>query len=898
MTSRTFGKYEVIRSIGTGGMGEVFVARDPALNRLVAIKAVHAHLAADATFGARFAREARIIAQLDHPNIVPVYDFDGEHSPPYMVMPLISGNSLRERLAERRQSGQRGLPFDEAARILSAVAAALDTAHAKGVIHRDIKPGNILLSVDGGTRLADFGIAKIIDESANAQQLSLPDSTIGTAAYMSPEQAAGKPVEARSDIYSLGAVLYEMVTGRPPFKGTSASAVVMMHVTETPPDARTINPLVPPSAAVVLARALAKQPGDRPATARAIAEAFAASLTVSPADDPNAGDAATLPETPAVVPDAARSAPRAMPANNGSLPPPIPADLSAPGAANPPAMPAARARHPARLALIAGAGGLVLIGVTAIFLRGTPAPTVPPTAPPEATLAAASATAIPATASSLAPLESAAVPTPTATSAPSAAEPRYGELRIGTAVGPGPGSVLVRLDNVALPVSGTRYVLWSGASPPLQRMGVLTVENARIRQILALPIESVEGMAQAIITYETDPLTKQPSSRVAFVAAASRDTVIALKAAAGGTTVADPKGGLEAAEEQLAIAVEHQGLLQRAIQAGDLREMRRHAEHTVNIIEGKSGPLFGDLDRNGVTENPGDDVGVKTHVANLRGRAPDDTRAALDEVTSILQETISLAVKVLSVDKVADGAKFADQGAALLRTLSSGAGGEAKLAGAATRLPNATDVPLLRGAAYPKLPAADTAILPALVISSFSALVRPTTGVLSQAEGQYLIVAQHMGFMERSLASGNVAESRQHGEHITNILEGAKGKRFGDRNGNGRIENPGDGVGVAGYIERALEAAASAPANFYVIQFGANATRTLELIDAASATASRMAAADTQAELLRLIPALRDQLKATLVGDDRDRDGIIEPLFSEGGLRSIRNTAAAAASPH
>jgi len=911
MTSRAFGKYEVVRTLGAGGMGEVFVARDRALNRLVAIKAVHPHLAADPTFGARFEREARIIAQLDHPNIVPVYDFDGAHVPPFMVMPLISGQSLRERLAERRATRHRGLPFAEVERILSAVAAALDAAHAKSVIHRDVKPANVLLSEDGSVRLTDFGIAKLLDESAGEMQLSLPDSSIGTATYMSPEQAAGKPAVPRSDIYSLGVMLFEMVTGRPPFKGGAATAVMLSHVADPAPDACVANPQLTPSAGAAIGRALAKKPEDRPETARALAEAFAAGLAMSPESDEDDHEAMTVPETPVAAPVGSPSL-TPVPAPRQAAPPPggapSTAPVHAPGQLAPPPVladdlrpapvsvtsGAARTRAPKRIVpAVIGLGAVVLAlaGVGLATQGGAPMPGASPTATAFAPPPASPTALIVAQVATVPP------PPPLATSTVAAPEPRYGEARVAITTTGAPGSVQIRLDNVTLPASGTRYVLWAGSGAEVQRLGVLTVENARIRQSVPLPKGALDGLAAARITYETDSSAPRPSSRVAFVASANTEISGALRALSAGAGAADPKKDIGNAEEQLAIAIEHQGLMQKAIQAGDLRDTRRHAEHVVNIIEGKSGPLFGDLDRSGVAENPGDDVGVKAHLASARAGAPESAQTAFGEVTAILQDAIGQAVKVLSVDKVADGAPFATQGAALLNSLSPTAGGESRLAAAAARLPAGVDVPLLRGPTYPQLPAVDTVVIPSPVLSALAALGRPATGVMAVAEGQYQIAAEHLLFLERSLAAGNLAESRQHGEHITNILEGARGKRFGDRNGNGRTENPGDGVGVLGHIERAVTAAGGAPASFYVLQFSANATRTLELVDAASASAARIAAADTVAEAQRLLPSLRIQLRAVLDGDDRDLDGVVEALFGEGGLRSIRSMAAAASSP-
>jgi hypothetical protein len=284
MTPRAFGKYVVVEVIGRGGMADVYRARHPTLARDVAIKAIHPHLATEPGFQERFVHEARLVAGLRHPGIVQVYDFDAVGGRPYMVMEFIDGGTLKDRLARIR--AERGaMTLDETVHFLVPIADALDYAHAHGAVHRDLKPANILLTSAGDPVLSDFGIAKILEDSI---QISATGALVGTPAYMSPEQAGSRPVDARSDQYSLGIVAYEMVTGQVPFHGESPTAVMVQHLQDPPPEPRRFNPAIPVSVQAVILKALAKDPAARFASAGEMARAF----TVA---SPDRGDAeATL----------------------------------------------------------------------------------------------------------------------------------------------------------------------------------------------------------------------------------------------------------------------------------------------------------------------------------------------------------------------------------------------------------------------------------------------------------------------------------------------------------------------------------------------------------------------------------------------------------------------------
>jgi serine/threonine protein kinase/Flp pilus assembly protein TadD len=269
----TIPDYTITRLLGQGGMAEVYAGLDPALDRPVAIKLIHPRLAVDAQFEERFRQEARLVASLRHPHIVQVYDYQVTDDGPVMVMEFLPGGSLKERLDDLRARGER-LPLAEAARITDALASALEYAHRQGAVHRDVKPANVLFDREGAPVLADFGIARILDDDSG---LTRPGTIIGTPAYLSPEQASGEVVGPASDLYSLGVVLYEMVTGTPPFQGTT-TAILTGHASTPPPAAASRVAGLPAAVDEILRRALAKSPADRFPSSAALALAFRAAM--------------------------------------------------------------------------------------------------------------------------------------------------------------------------------------------------------------------------------------------------------------------------------------------------------------------------------------------------------------------------------------------------------------------------------------------------------------------------------------------------------------------------------------------------------------------------------------------------------------------------------------------
>jgi tetratricopeptide (TPR) repeat protein len=308
------GPYQIIEQLGSGGMATVFKAYHASLDRFVAIKVLHPAFKQDPNFLSRFQREARIVAKLQHPAIVPVYDFNEHNGQPYLVMRFIEGETLKARLSKS------DLTLPEVVRVLHPVGEALSYAHSQGVLHRDVKPSNILLTPDGAVFLADFGLARI----AQAGESTLSqDALVGTPQYISPEQARGDAdLDARTDVYSLGVVMYELLVGRVPYQADTPYAVIHDHIYAPLPLPRSIKPGFPESLERVLLKALAKERDDRYGAVSELITAFeqAAQAIVSDASTqvadqpvvvpPPIVPAATPPVVSAVAPTVVTTAPR------------------------------------------------------------------------------------------------------------------------------------------------------------------------------------------------------------------------------------------------------------------------------------------------------------------------------------------------------------------------------------------------------------------------------------------------------------------------------------------------------------------------------------------------------------------------------------------------------------
>jgi basic membrane lipoprotein Med (substrate-binding protein (PBP1-ABC) superfamily)/ABC-type phosphate/phosphonate transport system substrate-binding protein len=289
LVGRTLGQYRIIEQLGKGGMATVYRAFQPSLERSVALKVLMPYFAHEEGFSKRFVREAKAIARLDHPHILPIYDFGQEGDIHYIVMKCVDAGSLKD-----LEAGQP-IPLDVCVDILSQIADALDHAHQHGVIHRDVKPANVLMDRGHWVFLTDFGLARMVEGS---QQLTASGVGVGTPAYMAPEQCQGREIDRRADIYSLGIVLYEMLTGCVPFEAETPLAVVLKHITEPLPMPRTINPDISETVELVVLKALAKEPDDRYQSAGEMAAALCNAVECA---EMEALAAAPEPPSPAVV---------------------------------------------------------------------------------------------------------------------------------------------------------------------------------------------------------------------------------------------------------------------------------------------------------------------------------------------------------------------------------------------------------------------------------------------------------------------------------------------------------------------------------------------------------------------------------------------------------------------
>lgn len=265
LIGKTLGPYRILEQIGVGGMSTVYKAYQPSMDRYVAVKILPHYLSQDPEFARRFQREARAIARLEHAHILPVHDYGEYEGIAYIVMRYVEAGTLKERMA------QGPLPLDEIDRLVGQIGGALDYAHRLGVIHRDVKPGNVLMDAQGDTYLSDFGLARMMETT---QQLTASGVGVGTPAYMSPEQGQGVKVDHRSDIYSLGVILYEMITGHVPYEAETPMGVVLKHISDPLPLPRTIVPNVPEAVEKVILKALAKDPAGRFQTAGEMVEAL------------------------------------------------------------------------------------------------------------------------------------------------------------------------------------------------------------------------------------------------------------------------------------------------------------------------------------------------------------------------------------------------------------------------------------------------------------------------------------------------------------------------------------------------------------------------------------------------------------------------------------------------
>src|SRR5450432_1446505 len=309
LIGQQFGQYELTAVLGKGGMATVYRAHQSSIDRDVAVKVIRSDLADTPDFIKRFEREAKTIASLSHPHIVKVFDYGQHDDMVYLVMELLKGGNLADVI--------RATPLDtfKAMRLLDQIASALDYAHQSGIIHRDLKPQNVLLDNAQNAILTDFGIAKIMSETTSLTQQG---AAMGTPSYMPPEQWQGKALDTRADVYSLGIMLFEMLTGKLPFTADTPYSMMHMHTDEPPPSILVFRSDLPPAVEAVLRKTLAKEPKDRYASAGQVAEAFRAASAVEAPRKAALEDAIPTTQTKAAIPKAVQ--PTLIDASSASAP--------------------------------------------------------------------------------------------------------------------------------------------------------------------------------------------------------------------------------------------------------------------------------------------------------------------------------------------------------------------------------------------------------------------------------------------------------------------------------------------------------------------------------------------------------------------------------------------------
>jgi Tol biopolymer transport system component len=391
LTGQTLGPYRIVEQLGRGGMAAVFKAFQPSLERYVAIKVLPPYYAHEPGFAERFTREARAVARLEHPHILPVYDFGQEGDYTYIVMKYVPAGTLKDLIADGPLAPGR------AADVISQIAEALDDAHRQGIIHRDVKPSNVLMDRGQWALLMDFGLARIVEGS---KQLTASGVGVGTPAYMAPEQGRGVKVGPQADVYSLGIVLFEMLTGQVPFDAETPMAVVIKHITDPLPLPRAINPRIPEAVERVILKALAKEPDHRYATAGEMAAALQRALEeaeigwgeAAPLAEAVSEAVPPMPETQPVPPEKAVPAPSEGPplpekagaGKAATLPVPEPSPVAERTAVGPrrPKMPWWGFAGGAVVLLALLGAILAATGVFRPFVRGGPASALPPTSSP------------------------------------------------------------------------------------------------------------------------------------------------------------------------------------------------------------------------------------------------------------------------------------------------------------------------------------------------------------------------------------------------------------------------------------------------------------------------------------------------------------------------------------
>ncbi len=394
LSGKTLGQYHIVQKLGAGGMAIVYLAEQPTMDRTVAIKIMPSQFLYAPQFLQRFEREVKVIARLQHPRILPVYDYGQIEERPYIVMAYMPGGTLADRIKEGP------MPLDEVIRLTNQIAEGLDHAHSEGVIHRDFKPSNVLLDKSSNAYLADFGIAKISETTVHLTG----SSVIGTPSYMAPEMGQGSEATPAVDVYALGITVYQMLAGKLPYEGGTPIRMLMAHATDPIPGVRVERPDLPPAIEAVLKKAMAKNPEDRYRSAGELADALQAAASGEWEEIPLPPETVDI-KTPTPTPIHMPTPPPPTPASVPTPPSPMPSPQATPVAAPLPSVGAAKpsgSRAGLVIGIIAGAlvlgailcgGGLLLLGALGSAASPATPPRIQP--PPGKTVRPANPTGIP-----------------------------------------------------------------------------------------------------------------------------------------------------------------------------------------------------------------------------------------------------------------------------------------------------------------------------------------------------------------------------------------------------------------------------------------------------------------------------------------------------------------------
>lgn len=648
LIGRKLGQYEVVEQIDRGGMATVYKGFQPSVGRYVAIKVLPPHPGLDEQFIERFKLEAKTIGSLQNPHILPLYDYGmSEDNVLYLVMALADGGSLSSLIDHG--------PVDllRVERLLRAIASGLDYAHRRGIVHRDIKPGNILLDGEGNPLIADFGIVKMLSSGANLTGTAV----VGTPAYMSPEQAQGMEIDGRADIYALAVMVYEMLAGKQPYQGDTPMQVLLKHINAPVPDLLTQRSELPAELGPVMERALAKEPDQRYQTAIQFAEAF--SEAIHRRDASRAAIRAAQPlQVATSIPASTIPAGQAASAENPTNPTSPSQTIIMRDSVNP-------------LVLLAGFGLIALvIVIVAVLLINQPGGRDPVVANPTGAETQASAEVSP-TARAVA-------------AQPTSAVRSFGETRFSSVNSLG-DTVLLRLSGVRR-LSGERYAAWLTHSENDEFVALGEVITDATGEGSVVFTDSQGRMLPShfngvIITRETS-IGDAPSGPVAYrgeIPAAISSSLLSI-------FVADERGIrggslIDGAIQEARAAEQHSGLAARATNVGG---MRTHAEHTINILRGTAD----DLDGDGVGTNPGRGIGVYFFLDAISAAVEEATndpgatvssqangeniRVCIQNVRNWADEVIELENVLLQAESVAAAAEAATRSTTLAGQMLAG----------------------------------------------------------------------------------------------------------------------------------------------------------------------------------------------------------------------------------